>query len=185
MSITRRHVTRRGSMLSSLSQCMWLSIKADSRLCAAPIAWKSPVKCRLMSVIGMTCAYPPPAAPPFIPKQGPRLGSRRQMIACLPMRFSASPSPTVVVVLPSPAGVGETAVTRMSLPSSPRAPVSANERSIFALSWPYGISVSEDRPSDSPICEMGRTLAARAMSMSGLLLMDHPVCDAVRCPFLA
>jgi len=33
-----------------------------------------------------------------------------------PMRFSASPRPTVVVVLPSPAGVGEIAVTRISLP---------------------------------------------------------------------
>ena len=44
-------------------------------------------------------------------------GSRRQMIACLPIWLSASPSPTVVVVLPSPAAVGVMAVTRMSLPS--------------------------------------------------------------------
>jgi hypothetical protein len=35
-----------------------------------------------------------------------------------PIRLSASPSPTVVVVLPSPAGVGLIAVTRISLPSS-------------------------------------------------------------------
>ncbi len=33
-----------------------------------------------------------------------------------PMRVSASPSPTVVVVFPSPAGVGETAVTSTSFP---------------------------------------------------------------------
>ena len=35
------------------------------------------------------------------------------------MRFSPSPRPTVVVVLPSPAGVGLIAVTRISLPSLP------------------------------------------------------------------
>ena len=40
-----------------------------------------------------------------------------QTIAFLPMRFSPSPRPTVVVVLPSPAGVGLIAVTRISLPS--------------------------------------------------------------------
>jgi hypothetical protein len=38
------------------------------------------------------------------------------MIAFLPMWLSASPRPTVVVVLPSPAGVGLIAVTRISLP---------------------------------------------------------------------
>ena len=38
-------------------------------------------------------------------------------MAFLPMAFSASPRPTVVVVLPSPAGVGVMAVTRISLPS--------------------------------------------------------------------
>ena len=45
-----------------------LSIMAASRLLAAPMAWKSPVKCRLISSIGTTCAYPPPAAPPFCTK---------------------------------------------------------------------------------------------------------------------
>ena len=71
----------------------------------------------MMSSIGTTCAKPPPAAPPFMPNTGPRLGSRRQMTAFLPILFKASPRPTVVVVLPSPAGVGLNAVTRMSLPS--------------------------------------------------------------------
>ena len=70
-----------------------------------------------MSVMGMTCAYPPPAAPPFIPKQGPRLGSLRQIIAFFPIWQSPSTKPTLVVVLPSPAGVGEIAVTRINLPS--------------------------------------------------------------------
>ena len=40
-----------------------------------------------------------------------------QIIAFLPIAFSPSPRPTVVVVLPSPAGVGLIAVTRISLPS--------------------------------------------------------------------
>ncbi len=51
-----------------------------------------------------------------MPNTGPSDGSRRQIIAFLPIRFSASPRPTVVVVLPSPAGVGLIAVTRISLP---------------------------------------------------------------------
>ncbi len=70
-----------------------------------------------MSSIGTTWENPPPAAPPFIPKTGPSAGSRRHTMVFLPMRLSASPSPTVVVVLPSPAGVGEIAVTSTSLPS--------------------------------------------------------------------
>src|SRR5450756_1575534 len=43
-------------------------------------------------------------------------GSRKHSIAFLPMWLSASVRPTVVVVLPSPAGVGVIAVTRISLP---------------------------------------------------------------------
>ena len=52
-----------------------------------------------------------------MPKQGPRLGSRRHTRAFLPILFIPSVKPTEVVVLPSPAGVGEIAVTSMSLPS--------------------------------------------------------------------
>jgi hypothetical protein len=44
-------------------------------------------------------------------------GFAQQIIAFLPMRLRPSPRPTVVVVLPSPAGVGLIAVTRISLPS--------------------------------------------------------------------
>ena len=54
MSRTRFQVTLRTSMSSALPWCTWLSISADSRLLAAAIAAKSPVKCRLMSVIGTT-----------------------------------------------------------------------------------------------------------------------------------
>ncbi len=40
------------------------------------------------------------------------------MSALFPLRFKASPNPIVVVVLPSPGGVGLIAVTRINLPSS-------------------------------------------------------------------
>ena len=77
-----------------------------------------------------------PAAPPLRPKQGPRLGSRRHIVVCFPIRLRASPRPTVVVVLPSPAGVGVFAVTKMSLPSgrSSRERMYLNET--FALCGP-------------------------------------------------
>ena len=97
---------------------MWLSSTAESKLWAAVIAWKSPVKWRLMSSIGTTCACPPPAAPPFTPKHGPSDGSRSATIERWPSWRNASPSPTVVVDFPSPAGVGVIAVTRTSLPSA-------------------------------------------------------------------
>ena len=71
-----------------------------------------------MSSIGTTCARPPPAAPPFIPKQGPKEASRIHIAALFPSAQRPSPRPTVVVVLPSPAGVGFTAVTKISLPFS-------------------------------------------------------------------
>ena len=54
VSRTRFQVTLRTSMSSSLPWCTWLSMRAASRLFAAAIAAKSPVKCRLMSVIGTT-----------------------------------------------------------------------------------------------------------------------------------
>ena len=73
------------------------------------------MKCKLIFSIGTTCAYPPPAAPPFIPKLGPRLGSLRHTMLCLPILQSPSLSPTDVVVLPSPAGVGVIAVTKINL----------------------------------------------------------------------
>src|SRR5215469_10214152 len=51
-----------------------------------------------------------------MPNDGPSEGSRRHSIALLPIWFSASVRPTVVVVLPSPAGVGVMADTRINLP---------------------------------------------------------------------
>ena len=84
-------------------------------LLADVIAWKSPVKWRFIFSIGRICAYPPPAAPPFIPKQGPSDGSRRAAIARLPILFSPNARPTDTVVFPIPAFVGVMAVTRTSL----------------------------------------------------------------------
>ena len=66
---------------------------------------------------GATWAQPPPAAPPLTPNTGPREGSRRATTDFLPSFRRPSASPTEVVVLPSPAGVGVMAVTRISLPS--------------------------------------------------------------------
>ena len=44
---------------------------------------------------------PPPAAPPLIPKHGPRDGSRRAQIVFFPSLFNAWDTPTLVVVFPS------------------------------------------------------------------------------------
>lgn len=55
-----------------------MSIAAASKLFAAVTACISPVRCRLNSSMGTTCAYPPPAAPPLMPKVGPWDGWRMQ-----------------------------------------------------------------------------------------------------------
>ena len=117
MSIARFHVTSRALSGGSSRWCRWLSIAAASRLWADAIACRSPVKCRLISSIGSTCDQPPPAAPPFIPMHGPSDGSRIAIITRRPVCASPWPSPIVIVVLPSPCGVGVIAVTSTSRPS--------------------------------------------------------------------
>ena len=57
---------------------------AASRLCAEVMAWKSPLKCRLILSTGCSDALPPPVAPPFCPNTGPSDGSRSAATACLP-----------------------------------------------------------------------------------------------------
>ena len=84
-------------------------------LLAEVMAWKSPVKCKLIFSIGNTCAYPPPAAPPFMPKHGPSEGSRKATTAFFPMRFMPKAKPTLTVVLPFPLLVGVMDVTKMRL----------------------------------------------------------------------
>src|SRR5690606_2632805 len=103
-----------------------------------------------------------------MPKLGPSDASRMQTIAFLPIRLSPSPRPTVVVVLPSPAGVGLMAVTRMSLPSLLFWIDLMNSAETFALSWPYGTSWSAGIPSLAPISRIGFFFAARAIAISDL-----------------
>src|SRR5438034_977002 len=102
MSRHRGNRTRVGSMSISFPWKMCASRIAAIRLFAAPTAWMSPVKWRLISSIGRTWARPPPVAPPFVPKTGPRDGSRTATIPFVPRRFRAWPRPTVVRVFPSP-----------------------------------------------------------------------------------
>ncbi len=59
-----------------------------------------------------------------------------QTAAFFPIRFNPSPRPTVVVVLPSPAGVGLIAVTKISLPSGRSLRLVMNSCPTLALSWP-------------------------------------------------
>jgi hypothetical protein len=89
----------------------WLSSMAESRLWAEVTACVSPVRWRLSISIGTTWLKPPPAAPPFMPNVGPIAGWRTATVALLPMWEKACPRPTVVVVLPSPSGVGVMAET--------------------------------------------------------------------------
>ena len=105
-----------------------------SRLWAAVMAWKSPVKWRLMSSTGTTIERPPPVAPPFMPKVGPSDGSRSARHARSPSRAIPWASPIEVVVFPSPAPVGVRAETRISLPGG--RPESRAARRILALSSP-------------------------------------------------
>ena len=133
MSMQRRQEMESGSSPASFPPCRWASIIAASRLFAAVIACRSPVKCRFRSSIGTTCAYPPPAAPPFTPKTGPSEASRRQRTGLRPRRPSPCVSETDDVVFPSPAGVGVIAVTLISFASGRPASRSSTERSTFAL----------------------------------------------------
>ena len=59
-----------------------------------------------------------------------------QIAAFLPIAASPSPRPTVVVVLPSPAGVGLIAVTRISRPCLRPLSPAMKLAETFALSWP-------------------------------------------------
>jgi hypothetical protein len=84
---------------------------------------------------GSTLLRPPPVAPPLRPKTGPIDGCRSASATRLPMRQSPWESPIDVVVLPSPAGVGVIAETRISLPGlRPDAAIASSR--ILALSRP-------------------------------------------------
>src|SRR5699024_7862661 len=106
----------------------------------------------------------PPAAPPLSPITGPWEGSRIATIDFLPRRFSASVKPMRTVDLPSPAGVGETPVTKTNLPAFSGA--GSLVTSTFALFFPYGISASAGIPTLAAISAIGRSLWAWAISTS-------------------
>ena len=150
---------------------MLLSITAANVLWALVKAWKSPVKCKLMSAIGTTWAYPPPVAPPFKPMTGPSDGSRNATIVFLPAKLSASAKPTVTVDLPSPAGVGLIDVTKINLPSPSWRADSSTE--ILALSRPYGSHSAAVKPAFSAIFSIGQTSAACAISISVCIPRYH------------
>src|SRR5665811_1235862 len=78
----------------------------------------------------------PPAAPPFTPKQGPKEGSLKATTAFLPILLSPMARPTLIVVFPSPAGVGFIAVTKINLPSFLAFSFSKTLRETFALYLP-------------------------------------------------
>ena len=57
ISITRFQTIVRGSIFNvNFLFCRLLSIKADNKLLAFSMAEKSPVKCRLISTMGISCA---------------------------------------------------------------------------------------------------------------------------------
>src|SRR5690606_35166314 len=110
-----------------------------------------------------------------MPKHGPSDGSRVQLIAFLPIRFSPSLRPTVVVVLPSPAGVGVIAVTRIRRPSGRSATSLTKSRLILAMCLPYGSTARSGTSSLAAISPIGSRVAARAMSMSLLPMGEAPL----------
>src|SRR5712691_11437296 len=107
----------------------------------------------LMSSTGTTSDAPPPAPPPFMPNVGPRLGSRSATALLTPIFASPCASPTLVVVLPSPAGVGVMADTSTSLPLRGR-PVN-DCKAIFAFQLPYSSTCAGSTPSDFATSMMG------------------------------
>ncbi len=71
-----------------------------------------------------------------MPSTGPSEGSLNARTTFLSIPFKPSVKPMEMVVLPSPAGVGVIALTKISLPSFVCFSLSSNDRSIFAISLP-------------------------------------------------
>ena len=100
---------------------------------------------------------------------GPIDGSRKAIIVFLPLDFKASPKPMVTVDLPSPAGVGLIAVTKINFPSDFFGD-SATGKVIFALNLPYGSTFSGAIPASCAIFPIGNSLACCAISISCIRL---------------
>ena len=136
ISIALDHKIRSASICKGLPRYKELSIIAAIKLIEEVNACISPVKCKLISSLGSIVAFPPPVAPPLIPKTGPKEGSLKTNIAFCPIFPRPSAKLIEVVVLPSPAFVGVIAVTRTNLPSSLLSNSFIIDKSIFALSLP-------------------------------------------------
>ena len=85
ISSARFQIILFGSIFSSFPWYIWLSIIADIKLIADVSAWKSPLKCKLISSDGSTVTFPPPVAPPFNPNTEPIDGSLKTPIAFSPI----------------------------------------------------------------------------------------------------
>src|SRR3954452_10122636 len=82
----------------------------------------------------------------------------------LPRRRNAWLTPTVTVLLPSPAGVGLIPVTRTSRPRGLRRAMAS--ALILALYRPYGRISSGLSPTSAATSAIGRSLAAWAIAIS-------------------
>src|SRR5215212_4284313 len=135
---------------------------AASWLWASVTAWMSPVRCRLSASIGTTWLWPPPAAPPLMPNTGPIEAWRTATVAVLPMCLKACPRPTVVVVFPSPRGVGVMAETTTYLALGMSASSSIASSFILATPSPYGSRRCSPMPICAAISPSGSSFACRA-----------------------
>src|SRR5271157_931437 len=104
-----------------------------------------------------------------MPKTGPRLGCRMHTAARWPIRLRPWTRPMLVVVLPSPSGVGVMAVTTTYLPRLPFAAASASRRVMparltLALYGPYCSTSSSRRPSSRASSSIGRGVTERAIA---------------------
>src|SRR2546423_8594504 len=103
-------------------------------------------------------------------------GCRIATVALFPMWPSASPRPTVVVVLPSPRGVGVMAETTTYLARGLPLSSSIASSLIFATSCPYGSRRCGSMPMLPAISGIGSKRALRAISRSvGNSTFIHPL----------
>ena len=85
------------------------------------------------------------------------------MRAFFPRRPKASPSPTLVVVFPSPAGVGFIAVTSISFPSLLFFDSFIRSSEIFALYLPYNSRSSSLIPIEAATSLIGNIFVSCAI----------------------
>ena len=171
ISMTLLNIILLESILKSFPWWIWLSIAAHNKLLAVVIACISPVKCKFISSIGTTWAYPPPAAPPFTPNTGPKEGSLNAIIAFFPVLHNACPNPTVTVDFPSPAGVGFIAVTSTNFPSSLFLFLFNTSNEILHLYFPYSSISSSVKFNFSAIFTIGSIFASWAIWISLFILL--------------